>query len=100
METFHNLRHSHASLLIAQGEHPKVIQARLGRAQITTTLDRYGLLLEGLDTDTARRLDRAMKRSGSTQPKASECEESAGELPKDSVDIGFSDRWALQGSNL
>ena len=36
---FHDLRHTHASLLIAAGVHPKAIQARLGHASITTTLN-------------------------------------------------------------
>jgi integrase len=39
---FHDLRHTCASLLIAQGAHPKLIQARLGHSSITITLDRYG----------------------------------------------------------
>lgn len=44
---FHDLRHSYASLLILAGEHPKYLQAQLGHASITTTLDRYGHLLPG-----------------------------------------------------
>jgi integrase len=51
------LRHSHAALLIAQGEHPKVIQERLGHASIKTTLDTYGHLFEGLDEAAADRLE-------------------------------------------
>lgn len=42
---FHDLRHTHASLLIAAGVHPKAIQARLGHASITTTLNTYGHLM-------------------------------------------------------
>jgi integrase len=56
---FHDLRHTHAAMLIAQGEHPKVIQSRLGHASISTTLDRYGHLFEGLDEAAADRLDDA-----------------------------------------
>ena len=41
---FHDLRHTYTSLLIAQGAHPKYIQAQLGHASIQTTLDRYGHL--------------------------------------------------------
>lgn len=63
---FHDLRHTHAAWLIAQGEHPKTIQARLGHASISTTLDRYGHLMAGLDEAAARRLDEAVKHSGST----------------------------------
>jgi integrase len=55
--TFHDLRHTHAAFLIAQGEHPKVIQARLGHASIKTTLDTYGHLFDGLDEAAADRLD-------------------------------------------
>jgi integrase len=54
---FHDLRHSHAALLIANGAHPKVIQARLGHSSIKTTLDTYGHLFEGLDEAAAERLD-------------------------------------------
>jgi len=54
---FHDLRHTHAAMLIAQGEHPKVIQSRLGHASITTTLNTYGHLFEGLDEAAADRLD-------------------------------------------
>jgi integrase len=55
--TFHDLRHSHAALLVAQGEHPKVMQERLGHASIKTTLDTYGHLFEGLDEAATDRLD-------------------------------------------
>ena len=54
---FHDLRHSHAAILIAAGVHPKVLQDRLGHASITTTLDTYGHLMKGLDEEAAQRLD-------------------------------------------
>lgn len=53
----HDLRHTHASWLIAAGEHPKTIQTRLGHSSIQVTMDRYGHLMEGLDSRTAYRLD-------------------------------------------
>jgi integrase len=46
---FHDLRHTCAALLIAQGAHPKAIMERLGHSTIQVTLDRYGHLLPGLD---------------------------------------------------
>ena len=55
---FHDLRHSHAAILISQGEHPKVIASRLGHASIRTTLDVYGHLFDGLDDAAADRLDK------------------------------------------
>lgn len=54
---FHDLRHTHAALLIAQGTHPKVVQERLGHASITVTLDTYGHLMDGMDAAAADRLD-------------------------------------------
>ena len=61
--TFHDLRHTHAALLIAQGEHPKVIQERLGHSSIKTTLDTYGHLFDGLDEAAAERLDSSWRSS-------------------------------------
>ena len=39
--TLHQLRHTHATLLLRQGVHPKVVQERLGHSTISTTLDIY-----------------------------------------------------------
>jgi integrase len=58
--TFHGLRHSHAALLIAAGQHPKLIQERLGHASITTTLDVYGHLFDGIDQAAADAIDEAL----------------------------------------
>jgi integrase len=53
----HDLCHTHAAWLIAAGEHPKSIQTRLGHSSIQVTIDRYGHLMDGLDYQTATRLD-------------------------------------------
>jgi integrase len=66
---FHDLRHTHAAILIAQGEHPKVIQERLGHASIKTTLDTYGHLFEGLDEAAADRLDDTWTGSAAGYPR-------------------------------
>ena len=47
---FHDLRHSFASLLIAQGEQPKLISEQLGHASVQITLDRYALVARGPTT--------------------------------------------------
>jgi integrase len=39
---FHDLRHFYGSTLIADNLNPKVIQARLGHATISETMDTYG----------------------------------------------------------
>jgi len=46
---FHDLRHSSVALAIADGAHPKAIQARMGHSSINVTLDRYGHLFPELD---------------------------------------------------
>jgi integrase len=55
---FHDLRHTCAALLIAQGAHPKEIQERLGHSTIRLTFDRYGHLLPSLDDRLREGLDR------------------------------------------
>lgn len=54
---FHGLRHAHASLLLAAGVHPKVVQERLGHADISMTLNTYSHLLQGMDSTAVAALD-------------------------------------------
>ena len=56
----HDARHTAASLLLAAGVHPKVVQERLGHATIATTLDTYSHVLPGLGEDAAERLAAAI----------------------------------------
>lgn len=53
----YDLRHTHASLLIQQGVHPKVIAERLGHASIKLTMDTYGHLFAGSDKGAATAMD-------------------------------------------
>jgi integrase len=53
----HDLRHTHASLLLARGVHPKVVQERLGHSSITMTLDLYSHLTPGLQEAAAATLN-------------------------------------------
>jgi integrase len=57
---FHDLRHTYAGFLIAEGAHPKAIMERMGHSSITVTLDRYGHLLPSLE----EHLTEALNRSG------------------------------------
>ncbi|MFF9246837.1 tyrosine-type recombinase/integrase [Streptomyces globisporus] len=56
----HDLRHTHASWLIAGKVPLPVIQARLGHESITTTVDRYGHLLEASDDEVVAAVEWAM----------------------------------------
>jgi hypothetical protein len=54
----YDLRHTHASLLIHEGVHPKKISERLGHSSIKLTMDTYGHLFEGSDRDAAEKMER------------------------------------------
>lgn len=56
--TPHDLRHTHVSLCIAQGEDLVKISRRLGHSSIRTTIDLYGGLQPGADEQVAASLDR------------------------------------------
>jgi len=53
----YDLRHTHASLLIAEGKHPKLIAERLGHSSIKLTMDTYGHLFPGADQSSAHAMD-------------------------------------------
>jgi integrase len=59
---FHDLRHTHASLLLAQGAHVKVVQERLGHASVTMTMDTYSHLLPGVQEAAMERFDAALSK--------------------------------------
>lgn len=63
----HDLRHTHASLLLAQGVHPKVVQERLGHSSITMTLDLYSHLTPGLDEAAAATLNGLLSKNKGAQ---------------------------------
>lgn len=52
------LRHSAATLLLAQGVHHKVLQERLGHSTITVTMDVYSDVMPSLQREGAPHLDR------------------------------------------
>jgi len=59
----HDLRHTHATLMLKAGVHPKVVSERLGHANIGITLDTYSHVLPGLQEAAAERFDRVMETS-------------------------------------
>jgi len=56
----HDARHTHASLMLKQGIHPKVVQERLGHSTIAITLDTYSHVAPGLQEAAAKRFDDAL----------------------------------------
>lgn len=53
---FHDLRHAHATLLLQQGVHPKIVSERLGHSAVGITLDIYSHVLPNLQAEAANRL--------------------------------------------
>ena len=56
----HNLRHSYATLELAAGVSPKVVQESLGHARIGTTLDLYAHVIPAARRDAADALERLL----------------------------------------
>lgn len=57
----HDARHAHASLMLKQGIHPKIVQERLGHSTISITLDTYSHVAPGLQEAAAKRFDDAFQ---------------------------------------
>jgi integrase len=53
----HDLRHTSATLMLANGEHPKIVQERLGHADVGMTLNRYSHVTMDMQRTAADRLD-------------------------------------------
>jgi integrase len=61
---FHDLRHTSATLLLAQGVHPKIVQERLGHADISMTLNRYSHVTPDMQRSAADTLDAVFTKVG------------------------------------
>ena len=59
----HECRHTFASLMIAAGVNAKSLSAYMGHSSITITLDRYGHLMPGNDSEAASLLDGYLARA-------------------------------------
>jgi integrase len=53
----HDLRHTHATILLKKGVHPKIVQERLGHSDITVTLNTYSHVIPGLQEAAALAID-------------------------------------------
>jgi len=57
----HDLRHTHATLMLRQGVHPKVVSERLGHSSVAITLDTYSHVLPGIQAAAAQRFDEGLQ---------------------------------------
>ena len=65
--TLHQCRHTYASFMIAAGVNTKALSTYMGHTSITTTIDRYGHLLPGNETQAAALLGSWLE-AASAQP--------------------------------
>nr|WP_257148212.1 MULTISPECIES: site-specific integrase [Bacillus] len=54
---FHDLRHTHATILLAKGVNVKVISERLGHSNIKITLDTYSPVLPTMQEDAVNKIE-------------------------------------------
>jgi len=59
---FHDLRHTHATLLLKDGTHPKIVQERLGHSNISMTLDTYSHITPDMQQAAALAFEQALSR--------------------------------------
>jgi len=59
----HDLRHTHATIMLSQGVHPKVVSERLGHSSVAITLDTYSHVLPGIQAAAARRFDEGLQKT-------------------------------------
>lgn len=64
---FHDLRHTAAALMIAEGAHLLVVKERLGHSTITVTADRYGHLFPSLEAALTLKLDETYRTAAAAR---------------------------------
>ncbi|PAD67073.1 hypothetical protein CHH83_20790 [Bacillus sp. 7586-K] len=64
---FHDLRHTHATIMLEIGESPKVVSQRLRHANVSITLDKYSHVTPNLQTESAENFSKALRKTSSEQ---------------------------------
>lgn len=57
---FHDLRHTHATMLLESGTHPKVVQERLGHSSIDVTMNTYTHVTPNLQKQVASDIEKIL----------------------------------------
>jgi integrase len=68
---FHDLRHAHATHLLASGVHTKIASERLGHSKVGITLDLYSHVMSGMQENAAARVDEALRAAMAQQKHGS-----------------------------
>jgi len=65
---FHDLRHTHATLMLREGIHPKIVSERLEHSSVVITLDTYSHILPGLQQAAAQAFEEGLKKRRAESP--------------------------------
>ena len=68
---FHDLRHTHATLLLKAGVPPKVVSERLGHATVAFTMDIYAHVIPGMQAEAADMFRNLVFGDDDPEPQAS-----------------------------
>ena len=68
----HDARHTHATIMLKQGVHPKIVQERLGHSTISTTLDTYSHVAPGLQEAAAMAFDDILQKDSALDKELAE----------------------------
>jgi len=91
---FHDLRHTHATLLLVAGVNPKVVSERLGHSSVAFTLDTYSHVVPGLQENAAQRFDQLILLESVEEsdvgkpPKLAQARNGGGMLANGSLHVG------------
>ncbi len=61
--TFHDMRHTNATMRLKEGIHPKIVSERLGHSSVRITLDTYSHALPSLQKEAAEKLDKSLSET-------------------------------------
>lgn len=56
---FHDLRHSHATIMLRANINPKIVSERLGHSRVALTMDTYSHVIPGMQEGAAAAIDAA-----------------------------------------
>jgi integrase len=60
---FHDLRYTHATVMLLRGVHPKVAQERIGPSKMSTTMDIYSHVVPSMQKEAVKRFAMALETS-------------------------------------
>ncbi|MFD4928421.1 site-specific integrase [Peribacillus butanolivorans] len=64
---FHDLRHTHATIMLEIGENSKMVSERLGHSNVSITLDKYSHVTQNIQDSSAENFSKALGKKSMDQ---------------------------------